>query len=839
MELEQCLNLSFDIYSHAKEGKTKELLQEHVELCCKYLEKIWKEKNIKKRLHNIWKVIIPNILDEEMEFLDDAFRSSIVGHDMGKSNPVFQVKNMNNPSKCWREWGNLAEQGSSHSLLSSFFYLDFFYQKLKEREIEKERVKYFRYILWLNSYVISRHHSNLNNTEEYLEKFKEGGEMEDIAQFLKENEHPYYKGLFFFGNTNTAPKKTVKKLTDARATFNNQQSIFLFFYTRLLYSILVCCDYYATNEYETGIEMESLGDVFDKESYYREFNKTEVNQSIREYEMNRGQKEEKWENKSDINLLRSELFLETERVLKENKEESVFFLEAPTGSGKNNTAMNLSFEFLRDGKQKLFYIYPFNALVEQNKKTLDQIFQNSDIKNQIVVLNSLYPIHKTLNEEKYDQILKYYNKILLDKQFLNYPFILTTHVKIFQTLFSERKEDIFSFYQFSDSVLIFDEIQSYRNEIWTEIIVYLKALAMIMGCKIIIMSATFPNLDILSDEYSESVLLVKNRDKFFKHPLFKDRVEISYELLEEEFDLEVLKAHIEEQAKYYNKILVEFIKKKSAKEFYQMMRGEEGVFLITGDDNLYDREEIIDKIRNNKLEKVILIATQVVEAGVDIDMDIGYKDISILDSDEQFMGRINRSAKNKGKVFFFHYDDPEYIYKRDVRVSKSVSLENEEMKEILKQKEFDRYYNKVLKILKEKKKKNREKGIPYFYELNQKLKFKDISEHMKLIDEQQWKQSVCFCRTLEVKGEKWDGLKIWNSYKELLLDSKIQYSERMVKLMDLRAKLQYFIYDIPKNTNLEFNDQIGELLCIEDGETYFEDGKLRDDIYDGTYVGIL
>lgn len=838
MNLDQCLDLSLTIYAHTHEQKEKELLQEHTELCNKYFDRIYKEKNIRKRLHRIWRIIIPDLLNDEIEFLDDAFRSSLIAHDMGKVNPVFQIKNMNNPSKCWKEWGAIAGQESAHSLLSSFFYLDFFYAKLKEKKVGKEKEKYFRYILWLNSYVISRHHSDLNDVGEYLEKFKEKGEVEGLFEYFKKNNPDYYKGLFFF-NEKVTPAKTLGKLKKAKDSFNNQQTIYLFFYIRLLYSILVCCDYYATNEYQIGMEMESFGDISNRESYYKEFNATDVNKSIRKYEKERSTYREIKEGENNINILRNELFLETEKVLKENRDEAVFFLEAPTGSGKSNTAMNLSFEFLKDEKQKLFYVYPFNALVEQNKKTLDQIFQNSDIKNQIVVLNSIYPAHESVDEKNYEKMQDYYNQILLDKQFLNYPFILTTHVKLFLTLFSERKEDVFSFYQLSDSVLVFDEIQSYRNEIWTEIVIYLKVLADIMGCKIIMMSATFPNLDILSEEYSLSVPLIKDRNKFFKHHLFKDRVEVSYELLEQEFDLEILREHIEQQTKIHNKVLVEFIKKQSAKEFYQMMKEEEGVFLITGDDNLYDREEIIDKIRDNKLEKVILIATQVVEAGVDIDMDIGYKDISIVDSDEQFLGRINRSAKKQGNVFFFSYDNVEYIYKRDVRTSRGMTLQNNEMREILKNKEFDVYYNKVLQILKDKKKGNKDKGINDFYEKNRYLQLKEISKHMKLIEEDQWKKSVCFCRSLDIKGEEWDGKEIWDTYKNLLLDSELSYSERMVKLMNTRAKLQYFIYDVPKHVNIAYDDQIGELLCIEDGEQYFEDGKLRDDIYGGTYVDIL
>lgn len=70
--------------------------------------------------------------------------------------------------------------------------------------------------------------------------------------------------------------------------------------------------------------------------------------------------------------------------------------------------------------------------------------------------------------------------------------------------------------------------------------------------------------------------------------------------------------------------------------------------LLTGDDSIYERESILKPIRENVWKKVILISTQIVEAGVDIDMDIGYKDISKLDSEEQFLGRIARSGIKNG-----------------------------------------------------------------------------------------------------------------------------------------------------------------------------------------------
>ena len=122
--------------------------------------------------------------------------------------------------------------------------------------------------------------------------------------------------------------------------------------------------------------------------------------------------------------------------------------------------------------------------------------------------------------------------------------------------------------------------------------------------------------------------------------------------------LEELKVHVLKNQ--HKRVIVEFIKKKTAQEFYRLIKNDtdEGVTvrLMTGNSNIQERKDIINEIK--ELESVILVATQVIEAGVDIDMDIGYKDISRLDSEEQFMGRINRSCKKENCiVYFFNYDD--------------------------------------------------------------------------------------------------------------------------------------------------------------------------------------
>ena len=88
---------------------------------------------------------------------------------------------------------------------------------------------------------------------------------------------------------------------------------------------------------------------------------------------------------------------------------------------------------------KIYYIYPFNTLVEQNVETFKKIFDsNNDIFEQIAVVNSLTPIKMTQKEKKEEEDTEqtfYYQKALLDRQFLNYPAIISTHVSLFDTMF--------------------------------------------------------------------------------------------------------------------------------------------------------------------------------------------------------------------------------------------------------------------------------------------------------------------------------------------------------------------------------------------------------------------
>ena len=208
-------------------------------------------------------------------------------------------------------------------------------------------------------------------------------------------------------------------------------------------------------------------------------------------------------------------------------------------------------------------------------------------------------------------------------------------------------------------------------------------------------------------------------------------------------------------------------------------------------------------------------------------MDIGYKDISKLDSDEQFMGRINRSCRKNGEVYFFNLDKTDKIYKEDFRVNKDFSLLDDIMREILKNKKFSEYYKMVLEMIKKSNNLLNDDNIHKFFKENVwMLNFKEVSQRMKLIEDNNWNMSVYLARNIDEDNIHLNGIKVWNEYKKLLHDSKMNYSEKQVKLSNIRSKMSYFIYEIKKNFDLPYNDKIGELYYIENGEKYFENGKL-------------
>lgn len=834
MDLEKVLLFTRPVYAHKPSdemNKEKETLKEHTEKCEKYFQRLMEKERMLESFQTLEPVLLGDVVKEYAEWFEYALYGVISFHDAGKINPMFQKKKMGNIAFADIQISNLSD--AYHSPLSAYIYLDYFAFELEciteKVPLEGKKLGYLYELLLINAYLILKHHSGLEQFGQMISALLEGGRLNNLdKEVICGGYKKIYRGKF-------SRKDLGKYVRILNYVQDSEERKFAkYIYARLLFSLLTAADYYATNEYITGIETRYFGSVREIEDLSNIYENTEIMKKIRNFHPDKA-----IDDGQDINYLRNRLFYETEANLREHIDDNIFFLEAPTGCGKSNVAFASSFLMARQGMGKIIYVYPFNNLVEQNKASIEEIFKGYDALKDVAVVNSITPIKCELDvkKENEEERIEYYAQALIDRQFLNYPLILTTHISLFQTMFGTEREAVFGFHQLVGSVIVLDEIQSYRNTLWTEIMMFLQYFCKFLHSKVLIMSATLPDLSMLTGKEERVQKLIRNRKYYFEDKRFQGRVQISYELLQEKFNEDALYEHVKRQTADGKKIVIEFIKKDMAYRFFDRLKEDEEITIpidrMTGDDNTIDRQEILKRIKDEAYcrDGFLLVATQVIEAGVDIDMDIGYKDISILDSEEQFMGRINRNAKREGVVYFFNLCDAAKIYgKNDFRSSADYTLQNAEMREILINKDFPKYYEKVLGSLQHSRNQSSgQEGIRVFVEQEVgKLAFDKVEKRMQLIEEDHWTMSVFLARRIQLpSGESLDGSEIWNQYKELLTKPQEDYAKFRVKLSQINSKLNLFIYKIKKNSNLTFNDRIGEIYYLENGDDFFEDNRLN------------
>lgn len=870
-----------EIYYAHRDGVPKkvETLEEHSSLTHKYAKKIID-------VQRLWAVFIglgERFFEKDSDnykLWEWMFFDTIYLHDLGKANVVFQNKKMNNPNfknaKNATTAKGFSNYCSQHSLSSAGLY------SAKYLNLFSDEHSALFPFLFINAFVIARHHGYLKSFSSFWGPgLKESNS--DLSNFYK-TYAPLLKditvdfSILNFDADLNCLKNWSAFFTECLENFEQDKKFRtadFYIYAKFLYSLLVSADFYATSDYMSGLKpvtADDFGVITNVRKFLDPFESTDVYKSIQKYAKHR-----KSGDFADINEARSEMFLEAEENLLKNTDKNLFYLEAPTGSGKTNTAINLSLRLVENcpDTNKIFYVFPFNTLVEQTRDTLLKSFGGSaSVGSEIGVINSITPIYeenesdgKVCRAEDGKNIPENidYKAILTGRQFLHYPIVVTTHVKLFDWLFGVGRESHFPLCKLANSVVVLDEIQSYKNGIWKEIAIFLSRFAEILNIKFIIMSATLPKIGALisGDEnfgQNDFVELISDRKKYFECKFFKDRVVPNFDLIDE-FETsdeprnhneprthneprktERLAEKIFEEFQKGNDVLVEFIKKSRSLEFFKDFKEkfggeipEKSLMLMNGDDNLYARKKIIETVKDkNRDYRVILISTQVIEAGVDVDFDIGFKDISILDAEEQFMGRINRSCKKTGNVvYFFDLDKMKDIYKDDKR--NEFTLKNPEIRENLKNKDFGAYYAKVLGKVDEETKTNTENNLEKFRtEVLQKLDFMEIREKMKLLKDDN-SYSIFLNRTIELdNGKKLVGSEVWREYKELLEDFSIDYSEKQVKLSQKNNELSYFTYNVRRMAQT-CNDTVGDLYYFENGERFLtEDGKFDRKKFEGS-----
>ncbi len=760
--------------AHTHNWKRPEEFYEHNNLVIDYFLHIVKIHALDKVTDELISEIFSSRLDDKVaEFVKMLFFNSIAYHDYGKVNENFQLIKMKNQNPFFKV--RINGICDKHSILSAYIFLVHHFFILRNFRFNREQKLLLNGLIFLFSYPIIKHHSPI------LNEYKTDIEFdEEIQNYLKE-----YLLLFDFAdcsNVSDYPayidpsgQKLKDKYIESLLVRLKEKCFPLFALIKLNYSLLTASDYLATAHYMNNwnempanfgtLTKERIDEIFKNVSEREWFDeqKTKFNYNRNTYaNLDVKQDIPLLKSGKNLNVIRQIMAAEVIRNIRESIDKNLFYIEAPTGGGKTNLSLLATMELLKhsDGKlNKVFYIFPFTTLITQTYKSLKETLGLNE--NELIELHSKAGF-KTFEKREDDQYGSE-KKNYIDFLFANYPFCLMTHIKFFDILKTNEKETNYLLHRLANSVVVIDELQSYSPQHWDKIIYFIRQYAKAFNIKFILMSATLPKLDklnVIKNQVDEFVYLLPNAKKdYFNNVNFRGRVDFNFDLLkEEDIQLNDIADTLLEKSKEYTKCkfedakpegsvytIIEFIFKKTASEFHTIISEKEKffdeVFLLSGTILEHRRRQIISylKDKNNRKKKILLITTQVVEAGVDIDMDLGFKDTSLIDSDEQLAGRINRNVnKENCQLFLFNYNKEAVIYGADKRLefSKPKYLSTEKRQQILQEKDFDLLYNLVMNERNEWNSKEMVQNFSDYQSHIQQLRFRSVHDEFKLIDQE-------------------------------------------------------------------------------------------------------
>ncbi len=353
----------------------------------------------------------------------------------------------------------------------------------------------------------------------------------------------------------------------------------------------------------------------------------------------------------------------------------VFSLTAPTGSGKTMMLLSLASEIQgHNPEHKIIYALPFLSIIDQVTQICTKIIgEGEDSVLSIDSRSENYEVKELIEYSDIDGIsypekVEQLSKLVFSSLTFDHYFIVTTFVQLFETLVSNENKTLLKLPNFAKSIILIDEIQALPPRLYTFFIALLDELCKRIDSYVIVSSATMPYLAVDEDDnarklfyrYPKSEELEKREllevPKYFANPVF-NRYTIN-RINDNNFTLDKLASHIlsSEQS-----CLVILNTIQDTKDLFSHMLNEKNIsgdmmMLLNTHFHLLDRKDKIQKSQKILQEgkKVILISTQLIEAGVDIDFPVVYRDMCPLPNIIQSAGRCNRNGMiNKGKVFFF------------------------------------------------------------------------------------------------------------------------------------------------------------------------------------------
>ncbi|MEA3493561.1 MAG: CRISPR-associated helicase Cas3' [Candidatus Margulisiibacteriota bacterium] len=509
-------------------------------------------------------------------------------------------------------------------------YSDDFQGKLRGKRIRvdhstagaKEAKK--RYKFWqLISYAIAGHHAGLTD-------FIGAGDDSSLDARLNNDNLPDY-GAFEKEIVKLLPEQL--KIPRLKNANKSEMEFACYMLIRMIYSCLVDADFLDTEMF------------YEKEKAFRRENKIsfkELEKKLMEYLAS----EFSGASKSVLNVERTKIL--NACLKKAGSKPGFYTLTVPTGGGKTFSSLAFALKHaVVNGLKRVVYVIPYTSIIEQNAK----VFRDALGEECVLEHHSNYDYKEGSDNETENEY-----KMKLAAENWDMPVIATTNVQFFESLFSNRPGRCRKLHNIVNSVIIFDEAQMLPTKYLKLCICALGELIKNYNCSVVFCTATQPALfddppeGFELPEGMRPLEIIENHNRLY-NKLRAVKTKWIGELKNEKLGERIAK---NKQA------LCVVNTRKMARELYDWLKDKgkpDSCYHLSAAMCPAHRADKIAEIKNRLKNKkrCIVVSTQLIEAGVDIDFPVVYRELAGIDSIAQAAGRCNRERKIKkdGKVFVF------------------------------------------------------------------------------------------------------------------------------------------------------------------------------------------
>jgi len=647
--------------------------------------------------------------------------------------------------------------------------------------------------------VVLRHHGNLSSFDMTLSIENLNFELarmqlqninangyESLEQFYKTNNI----SLEFLKTINFSELEKIVESSDEIVldiVENTSQSLEIFFTVNYLFSLLIDFDKLDAarieDDYFKGNLTEPINDVFIFLEYLKK------------------QHPEKFNPEKPINKIRNEFLKDIVSNKKISPENHFYSITAPTGIGKTFGCLafaNALKKQLNKNSGRIIYCLPYTSIIDQNYLEFEKIVHFSkkekyDNRPNRYLLKHHYLepkeiINHTDNDNETRTLKNYLDDQLLVESWQS-AIIVTTFVQLFHTLIGYKNRLLKKFHNIVNSIIILDEVQNINPDYYKLIQKTFRILGEKFGIYFLLITATQP--EILK---KDNIIQLTDPDKYMTDVIF-NRVKL---VLDEK------KCAVEEFAVKFcdsfddRNCLLVMNTKRMAKELYRVIYEnfkKYAVYCLTTSLTPYDRKiqinEISEHLKKNK--KVIVISTQLIEAGVDLSFKNVYRDYGPLDSIVQVAGRCNRNneyGQTGGKMYLINLDNFR-IYKQilaqyvnDVLINREYDSKDfyKISKDYFAKFDFKAESNRLLKAINE---------LNYDKEIEDQI---PVSKFSLLNDKIQ--NSIYILRTKQAQADMETLISLKRRFKEdLSKEDKGIIRLEIEKLKNKLAEFQISVYD--------------------------------------------